>query len=175
MMDTAVVTTDLDRLAARVEKAAAIVQDLRFKLAQYEKAQAEMETEKATLESRMKQLEEQKASLEDGLQTLQAEKSALEKAGADARTLLAQAEADKATLHAGQTELSTTLSTVESEKSELARQLEETAAKLQGNDPTALVSEVAALKKEQREWTAERKDVAARIEVLLKKLERIDA
>ena len=33
-MDTAVVTTDLDRLAERVEKAAALVMELRAKTAQ---------------------------------------------------------------------------------------------------------------------------------------------
>lgn len=98
MMETAVVTTDLDRLAERVEKTAMLVQDLRAKLAQSE-----------------------------------------------------------------------------SEKAEMARRLDETSQKLQGNDPTALVSEIAALKKEQRDWHAERKDVAGRIESLLKKLERIDA
>jgi chromosome segregation ATPase len=98
MMESAVVTTDLDRLAERVERAATLVQELRAK-------QALLETEKA----------------------------------------------------------------------ELARRLDETTQKLQGNDPTALVSEIAALKKEQRDWTAERKDVAAKIEVLLKKLERIES
>jgi predicted transcriptional regulator len=96
-MDTAVVTTDLDRLAERVEKAAAVIQDLRTK-------QAQLETEKA----------------------------------------------------------------------ELARRLEETTGKLQGNDPSALVLELTALKKEQREWLAERKDVATRIESFLRKLERIE-
>ena len=98
MMDTAVVTTDLDRLAERVEKAAALVHELRAKAAQ-----------------------------------------------------------------------------LEAEKAELARRLEEHSQKLQGNDPSSLVTEVAALKKEQREWVAERKDVAGRIETLLKKLERIEA
>jgi hypothetical protein len=98
MMDTAVVTTDLDRLAERVEKAAALVTELRAKQVQ-----------------------------------------------------------------------------LEADKAELTKRLEETTLKLQGNDPTALVSELAALKKEQREWTAERKDVASRIESLLKKLERIEA
>jgi len=97
MMDSAVVTTDLDRLAERVEKAAAVIQDLRAKQAQ-----------------------------------------------------------------------------LEAEKADLARRLEETVGKLQGNDPSALVGELAALKKEQREWLAERKDVATRIETLLKKLERIE-
>jgi chromosome segregation ATPase len=104
MMDTAVVTTDLDRLAERVEKAAALILELRTKQAQMEAKQAQLETEKA----------------------------------------------------------------------ELVRRLEETTGKLQGNDPTALVTEVAALKKEQREWVAERKDVATRIESLLRKLDRIE-
>jgi chromosome segregation ATPase len=112
MMDTAVVTTDLDRLAERVEKAAALVMELRAKLAQGESRVAELELEKVTL--------------------------------------------------AG-------------EKAELARRLDETALQLQGNDPSSLVTEVSALKKEQRDWVAERKDVASRVESLLKKLERIEA
>jgi len=98
MTDTAVVTNDLDRLAERVEKTAALVQAL--------------------------------------------------------RTRQAQLEADKA---------------------ELARRLDETSGKLQGNDPSALLTELAALKKEQREWLSERKDVATRVESLLKKLERIES
>ena len=96
-MDIAVATTDLERLAERVEKAALIIQDLRAKLAQ-----------------------------------------------------------------------------AETEKADLSRKLAETSGKLQGNDPTALLAEMAALKKEQREWLAERKDVATRIETLLRKLERIE-
>jgi hypothetical protein len=36
------------------------------------------------------------------------------------------------------------------------------------------VTDLGALKKEQREWLAERKDVATRIESLLRKLERIE-
>lgn len=97
MMDTAVVTTDLDRLAERIERAATVIVDLRSKLSQ-----------------------------------------------------------------------------LEAEKADLKRRLEETAGKLQGNDPTALVTEIAALKKEQREWVTERKDVATRIETLLHKLDRIE-
>jgi len=97
MMDTAVVTTDLDRLAERVEKAAALIVDLRAKQAQ-----------------------------------------------------------------------------LEAEKADLARRFEETTGKLQGHDPSALVAELAALRKEQREWLSERKDVATRIESLLRKLERIE-
>ncbi len=98
MMDTAVVTTELDKLALRVERAATLVLDLRSKQAQ-----------------------------------------------------------------------------LEQDKVELGRQLEETKGKLQGNDPAALLTELATLKKEQRDWVAERKDVATRIEALLKKLERIEA
>lgn len=98
MMDTAVVTTDLDKLALRVEKAATLVMDLRSRQAQ-----------------------------------------------------------------------------LEQEKAELTRQLEENKGKLQGNDPTALLTELATLKKEQRDWVAERKDVATRIEALLTKLDRIEA
>jgi len=105
MMDTAVVTTDLDRLAERVEKAATLVLDLRAKLAQGESRQSELEVEKASLVT---------------------------------------------------------------EKAELARRLDETTSQLQGNDPSSLVAEVAALKKEQREWNAERKDVATRVESLLR-------
>ena len=63
----------------------------------------------------------------------------------------------------------------EQEKAELTRQLEENKGKLQGNDPTALLTELATLKKEQRDWVAERKDVATRIEALLTKLDRIEA
>jgi chromosome segregation ATPase len=112
MMDTAVVNTDLDRLAERVEKAAALVLDLRARLAQSDARAKELEAGMATLAN---------------------------------------------------------------EKSELARHLEETRSQLQGNDPSALVTELAALRKEQREWLAERKDVASRVESLLKKLERIEA
>lgn len=71
-------------------------------------------------------------------------------------------------------ELREKLATAEAEKAGLVQRLEETSGKLQGADPTAVMSDLAALKKEQREWTAERKDVAGRIEALLKKLERIE-
>ncbi len=97
MMDTAVMTTDLDKLAERVERAAALVTELRAKVTQAESALADLQ-----------------------------------------------------------------------------RQLEDTRGRLQGQDPTALVGELASLKQEQREWTAERKDIAGRIETLIKKLERID-
>ena len=98
MMETAVMTTDLDKLAERVERAAALVTELRAKVAQ-----------------------------------------------------------------------------AESERAELQRLLEQTRGQLQGQDPTAIMGELATLKKEQREWLVERKDIAGRIETLIKKLERIDS
>ena len=94
---TPVMTTDLDRLSERVEKAAALVQQLR-----------------------------------------------------DDRTRL------------------------ERERDELARRLKENEQKLQGQDVAALMTEVATLRREQREWTGERRDVASRIETLIKKLERLE-
>ncbi len=97
MNDTAVVSTDLDRLAERVERAAALITDLRAK-------NTKLEQERAALQTK----------------------------------------------------------------------LEETQGKLQGQDPGTLVAEVAALKKEQRDWLNERKDVATRIEAISAKLERLE-
>lgn len=94
---TPVITTDLDRLSERVEKAAALVQQLR-----------------------------------------------------DDRTRL------------------------ERERDDLTRRLRETEQKLQGQDVAAVLSEVASLRREQREWTSERREVATRIEALVRKLEKLD-
>ena len=79
----------------------------------------------------------------------------------------AQAEATIATLQQQAT-------AGEQERTALTQRLEETQSKLQGQDPGALVSELTALKKEQREWVAERRDVAARIEAICAKLDRLD-
>ena len=95
---TPVVTTDLDRLAERVEKAAALVQQLRD---------------------------------------------------------------DRARL--------------ERERDDLARKLRDTEQKLQGQDVAGLMGELTALKREQREWAGERREIAARVETLVKKLERLEA
>ena len=64
---------------------------------------------------------------------------------------------------------------LERERDELASRLKENEKKLQGQDVAALMSEVATLRREQREWTSERRDVASRIETLIKKLERLEA
>lgn len=63
---------------------------------------------------------------------------------------------------------------LEAERQQLRQRLEETQAKLQGQDPSALLQELATLKRDQREWLAERRDVATRIEAIAAKLERIE-
>ena len=63
---------------------------------------------------------------------------------------------------------------LERERNELATRTQDVQHKLQGQDPGAIVSELAALKKEQREWISERREVANRIETLIKKLEKLE-
>ncbi len=99
MNDTATMTTtDLDRLAERVEKAAALVQQLK-----------------------------------------------------DDRTRL------------------------ERDRDELTRRIHDLEQKLQGQDPSAMIAELGTLKREQREWQIERKDIAQRVETLIRKLEKLEA
>lgn len=98
MSDIVTVTSDLDRLAERIEKAAVLLQEQR---AERERLQSENET----LAARVRALEE----------------------------------------------------------------------RLQGQDPAALVGELQGLRREQHEWQAERREVALRIETLVKKLERLEA
>jgi predicted nucleic acid-binding Zn-ribbon protein len=64
---------------------------------------------------------------------------------------------------------------LEQERSELAARLQDMEQKLQGNDAATLVLELGQLQKEQREWQAERRDVASRIEALVRKLERLES
>ena len=63
---------------------------------------------------------------------------------------------------------------LEHERDELARRLQDSEGKLQGQDVSALMNEVQTLRREQREWQGERRDVAARIETLVKKLDKLD-
>ena len=63
---------------------------------------------------------------------------------------------------------------LERERDEMARRLRETEQKMQGQDVAALMAEVASLRREQREWTSERRDVASRIGALIGKLERLE-
>ena len=97
MNDTAMVTSDLDRLGERIEKAAAVFQQLR-------------------------------------------------------------ADRDR----------------LEQERDQLTRRVQELETKVEGLDPSSYVEEIQALKREQRDWQVERREVAVRIESLLKKLERLE-
>ena len=60
------------------------------------------------------------------------------------------------------------------ERDQLAARNQEFEQKLQGQDPAALLGELQGLRREQRNWQAERREVALRIEALVKKLERIE-
>ena len=60
------------------------------------------------------------------------------------------------------------------ERDELKRTIGEMEQRLQGQDVGALLGEVQSLRKEQRDWQGERRDVASRIETLVKKLERLE-
>ena len=72
------------------------------------------------------------------------------------------------------TELRRKAAQLEQERGQLHQRLEETQTKLQGQGPGAILHELGALKKEQREWQAERRDVATRIEAISAKLERLE-
>jgi len=72
------------------------------------------------------------------------------------------------------TELRSKNAQLTEERTQLLKRLEETQSKLQGQDPGSLVHELAALKREQREWQIERRDVASRIEAISAKLERLE-
>jgi len=61
------------------------------------------------------------------------------------------------------------------ERDALTVRLQELERQLQGQDATRLLDELATLKREQRDWNAERRDVATRIETLLKKLDRLES
>ena len=63
---------------------------------------------------------------------------------------------------------------LERERDEAMRKLQSAEGELQGQNVTSLLGELQTLKREQREWQGERKEVAGRIETLLKKLERLE-
>ena len=72
------------------------------------------------------------------------------------------------------TELRTRATRLEEERNALQQRLADTEGRLQGQDPSALVTEIAALRKEQRDWLAERREVTTRIEAISSKLERLE-
>jgi chromosome segregation ATPase len=63
---------------------------------------------------------------------------------------------------------------LERERDQLARRCQEADQKLQGQDVSALMGEIQTLRREQREWQGERREVANRIETLVKRLERLE-
>ncbi|MEO5617502.1 MAG: hypothetical protein ABIS67_06995 [Candidatus Eisenbacteria bacterium] len=63
---------------------------------------------------------------------------------------------------------------LEREREALAGKVQELEHKLQGQDPQALVQELGTIKREQKDWSIERKDIAARVETLIKKLEKLE-
>jgi len=71
-------------------------------------------------------------------------------------------------------ELRTKATRLEEERNALQQRLADTEGRLQGQDPSALMTEIAALRKEQRDWLAERRDVTTRIEAISSKLERLE-
>jgi chromosome segregation ATPase len=71
-------------------------------------------------------------------------------------------------------ELRTKAARLEEERAALQQRLADTDGRLQGQDPGALMNELAALRKEQRDWLAERREVTTRIEAISAKLERLE-
>jgi predicted nucleic acid-binding Zn-ribbon protein len=63
----------------------------------------------------------------------------------------------------------------ERERDELLKRLRTLEDQFKGQNPGTMVEEIQALRKEQREWQTERRDVAGRIEALVRKLDRIEA
>ena len=63
---------------------------------------------------------------------------------------------------------------LQAERDRLADRIQELETKLQGNDPAVMVGELQALRREQKDWQTERREVAVRVEALVKKLERIE-
>jgi len=60
------------------------------------------------------------------------------------------------------------------ERDELARRVREVEDRLRGQDPAELLAEIQNLKREQKEWNLERREVTVRIESLLRKLDKIE-
>ena len=61
------------------------------------------------------------------------------------------------------------------ERDELALRTADLEQKLQGQDVAALLQELGTLRREQKDWHSERRDVASRVESMLKKLEKLEA
>ena len=62
---------------------------------------------------------------------------------------------------------------LQEEQAGLARRLRELESRLQGQDPAALIGELQSLRRERKEWQVERREIAGRIESLLRKLDKL--
>ena len=71
-------------------------------------------------------------------------------------------------------ELRTKAARLEEERNALQQRLADTEGRLQGQDPGALLNELTTLRREQRDWLAERREVTTRIEAISAKLERLE-
>ena len=71
-------------------------------------------------------------------------------------------------------DLRTKAARLEEERNALQQRLADTEGRLQGQDPGAVLQELAALRKEQRDWVTERREVTTRIEAISSKLERLE-
>jgi chromosome segregation ATPase len=71
-------------------------------------------------------------------------------------------------------ELRSKAARLEEERNALQQRLADTDGRLQGQDPAALLNELTTLRKEQRDWLAERREVTNRIEAISSKLERLE-
>ena len=71
-------------------------------------------------------------------------------------------------------ELRSKAARLEEERNTLQQRLAETDGRLQGQDPAALLNELNTLRREQRDWLAERREVTTRIEAISSKLERLE-
>ena len=71
-------------------------------------------------------------------------------------------------------ELRTKAARLEEERNALQQRLADTEGRLQGQDPGALLNELTTLRREQRDWLAERREVTTRIEAISSKLERLE-
>jgi predicted nucleic acid-binding Zn-ribbon protein len=60
------------------------------------------------------------------------------------------------------------------ETDELRQRVRAMEEQLRGQNPAELMGELQTLRKEQKEWLTERREVAGKIEALVKKLDKID-
>ncbi|MFM8559611.1 MAG: hypothetical protein ACKOC6_08425 [bacterium] len=133
-----------------------------------------MEERWTALQAKAAQLEQDHAALTTANTELTERQTSLGAQGERSEQERARLEQELALLTEMQESLTAKHSNSEQERLALLKRFEELQSKLQGQDAGSIVAELAALKKEQREWVAERRDVASRIEAITAKLDRLD-